>query len=374
MVYFHHMMKSHESGQAFAIRAVSAARNLLDRVPHLEICTIEHEQWLGRGHCIDVRIDFRHGDGTHALIIETKPDGAPRFVRSAVYQLKGYLADLRESGLVDAGTGLIPMLASRYLSPQSRSICIDHDIAYLDLIGNARLAFGSVYIDQAVPDRPKSETRALKSIFAPKAAAILRVLLRDPDRPWRVVDLAEAAGASLGHVSSVSKSLLAREWIERQREGIVLVQPDKLLRTWRKKYRHPAGRRIRGYTRFHGDQLRKMLRAALNRDPGSPRAVCSMHSAADWIAPFGRVGTHSFYADERGARTVEDTLELSRVGRGANVVVCIPNDESLFGDAVEPAPGVFCTSPVVTYLDLWKRKDRDREIADHLASKWFPWL
>lgn len=368
------MMKPHESEQAFAITAVRAAHDLLARVPHLEICTVDHELWLGRGHRLDGRIDFRLGDGTHALVIEAMRDGAPRFVRSAVYQLKGYLADLRESGLVDAGTGLIPMFASRYLSPQSRSICTDHDIAYLDLIGNARLAFGSVYIEKAVTDRPKSETRALKSIFAPKAAAILRVLLRDPDRPWRVVDLAEAAGASLGHVSSVSKSLLAREWTERRRDGLVLVQPDKLLRTWRREYRHPAGRRIRRYTRFHGDQLRKRLRAALNRDPGSPRAVCSMHSAADWIAPFGRVGTHSFYADERGARTLEDTLELSRVGRGANVVVRIPNDESLFGDAVEPAPGVFCTSPIITYLDLWNGNDRDREIADHLASKRFPWL
>lgn len=368
------MMKPSESGQTLAVTAVDAARHLLGRIPHLEIGSVHHEQWLGRGCRIDGRVDFRHGDGAYALIIEVKSDGAPRFVRSAVYQLKGYLADLRESGQVDAGTGLIPMLASRYLSPQSRSICVDHDIAYLDLVGNAHLAFGSVYVDQTVAERPKSETRALRSIFAPKAAAVLRVLLRDPDRAWRVVDLAEAAGASLGHVSNVSKSLLAREWIEKRREGIVLVQPDKLLRVWREEYRHPAGRRIRGYTRFHSDQLGEMLRATLNRDPESPRAICSLHSAADWIAPFGRVGTHSFYADDRGYRRLADALKLSRVGKGSNVVVCIPNDESLFGDALEPAPGIYCTSPVVTYLDLWNGNDRDREVADHLASKWFPWL
>ena len=74
------------------------------------------------------------------------------------------------------------MLVSPYLSPKSRSICVDHDVAYLDLVGNAHLAFDHVYIDRAVADRPKSETRALRSIFSPKAAAILRALLRDPAR------------------------------------------------------------------------------------------------------------------------------------------------------------------------------------------------
>ena len=62
--------------------------------------------------------------------------------------------------------------------------------AYLDLVGNARLAFDTVYIERTVADKPRSETRALRSIFTPKAAAILRVLLRDPDRAWRVADLA----------------------------------------------------------------------------------------------------------------------------------------------------------------------------------------
>lgn len=111
----------------------------------------------------------------------------------------------------------------------------------------------------SLADRPKSETRALRSIFAPKAAAILRVLLRDPGQPWRVTELAAAANASLGHVSNIRKALLAREWIEKGTNGTILVQPDALLRTWRDEYREPAGRRISGYTLFHGEQLNKDL-------------------------------------------------------------------------------------------------------------------
>ena len=266
------------------------------------------------------------------------------------------------------------MLVSPYLSPESRSICLDHDVAYLDLVGNAHLAFDHVYIDREVADRPNVETRALRSIFAPKAAAILRVLLRKPDRAWRVAELAEAANASLGHVSNVRKALLAREWIKKGANGVILVRPDALLRTWREEYRKPAGRSISRYTLVHGDQLSGRLSGRLNAKPDHPRAILSSHSAAQWFAPFVRGGTHSFYADEPGARMLKEALKLTPVERGANVTVSIPHDESLFEDAAQPEPGIFCANPIVTYLDLWLGNDRDREAAEHLASKCFPWL
>ena len=269
---------------------------------------------------------------------------------------------------------MIPMLVSPYLSPESRSICSDHDVAYLDLFGNARLAFCNVYIDREVADRPKSETRALRSIFTPKASAILRALLRDLDRAWRVTDLAEAANASLGHVSNVRKVLLEREWIEKRDYGINLVQPDALLRTWRENYRQPTDQRISRYTLFHGEQLIKQLSGKLNPEPQHPRAILASNSAAQWFAPYSRGGAHSLYTDEPGAHMLEETLELTHAAKGANVILNIPKDESLFEDAVQPVPGVFCTSPIITYLDLWKGNDRDREAADHLALKCFPWL
>ena len=354
--------------------AVNAARDLLEQVPRLEATTVRHEPQFGSDYRIDGLIEFEHGDSTYALIVEFKWNGAPRFVRSAVYQLNGYLAHIRQSGRGDADRRLIPMLVSPYLSPESRAICVDHHVAYLDLVGNAHLAFDDVYVDRAVAYKPQSETRVLRSLFTPKAAAILRVLLRHPDRAWRVTDLAKSANASLGHVSNVRKALLEREWVEKRDNGIVLVQPGALLRRWREDYRQPAGQRISRYTLFHGDQLAKRLSGKLNPASPHPRAIYASNSAARWLAPFARSSTHSFYADEPGAQVLNETLNLTRASRGANVILCTAVDESLFEDAVQPAPGIFCASPIITYLDLWNGNDRDREAADHLASKCFPWL
>lgn len=373
MRYFQRMMKTHDSVNDLGIAALQAARDLLGNVPHLEAGAVRREHPLGPAR-IDGCIEFEHGDDAYALLIEVKRSGAPRFVRSAVYQLKGYLEHARESAPGDSGQQWIPMLVSPYLSPESRSICMDHGIAYLDLVGNAHLAFDNVYIDRTVAGRPKPATRALRSMFTPKAGAILRVLLRDPARPWRVTKLAEAADASLGHVSNVRKALLDREWIEMQKDGVILVQPDALLKTWREEYRRPVGRRISGYTLLHGKQLHERLSGTLNPEPQRPRVIYSSNSAAQWLAPFTRGGMHSFYADEPGARALKVVLKLTRTEKGANVTVSVLKDESLLKDAVQPAPGIFCTCPIVTYLDLWNGNDRDREAADHLASKCFPWL
>ena len=321
-----------------------------------------------------MKFRLAHHGRRYALLMEFKSNGAPRFARSAIYQLESYIAHLHRSEHQDDFRQFIPMLVSPYLSPESRSICLEHNVAYLDLYGNAHLAFGPVYIERFVSGRPKPEARAQRSLFTPRAGAILRVLLRDPARAWRVTALAEAANASLGHVSKVRKALLDREWVEIREDGLVLVQPDALLKSWRENYRQPAGHHISGYTVLHGNQLRNRLSGSLNPGPQPPCAICASNSAAEWIAPYVRGGTHSFYADEPGAQILQEALQLTHAAQGANVILRIPNDETLFEDTIEPAPGIFCANPVVTYLDLWTGNDRDREAADHLAGKCFPWL
>ena len=366
------MLKSSELVKKLEGRAVDAVRDLLADAPNVEVESDERN--VARAYGVDGLIGLSYPGGSYALVVEVKSNGAPRFVRSGVYQLESCVARLRQPGEANGGRRLVPMLVSPYLSPESRAICTDHDVAYLDLAGNARLAFDTVYIERTVADKPRSETRALRSIFTPKAAAILRVLLRDPDRAWRVADLAALANASYGHVSNVRKALLEREWLEVRDDGVVLIQPHTLLQMWRDNYHRPAGQSITGYTHLHGRQLDEQLRGTLNPYPERPRAIYSLHSAAQWLAPFSRSGTKTFYADEPGATVLKEALKLTPAARGPNVVLHVPTDESLFDDVREPVLNVFCTSPIETYLDLWNGSDREREVAEHLAGEFFPWL
>ena len=364
-------MKTSDSVKNEEIQALEAVTILLSRIPDLEIDAAEEEGLFGPDRGIDAKVDLRHGDKGYTLIIEYKRSGQPRHTRSAIYQLRNYLAHYDGPAF---NRNLIPMLVAPYLSPEARAMCDEHRVAYLDLFGNARLAFNGVYIDRAVADKPKSEVRALRSIFTPKAAAILRVMFREPHEAWRVTELAEQADVSLGHVSNVRKALLEREWIEESGDGVTLVKPRALLESWRENYRRPLGKRINCYTHLHGQQLNERLKNVLNPHSNRPQAIYALHSAAEWLAPYSRKSNHSFYADIHGADALHVALDLSPAARGSNVFIQIPRDDGVFKDAIEPAPGIFCTSAIQTYLDLWIGNDRDKEAAEFLREERLSWL
>ena len=353
-------------GDPFAAQVGEALRGLLASVPAITSRRFERERRVGGHFMADWHISLRHGDTPYIIIVEAKRQGALRFVRAAV---GGLLDNLRSSGR----SRVIPMLVSPYLPPEARALCAENNVAYLDLMGNVRLVFGEVYIERSVAEKPKSEVRALRSIFGPKAAAVLRVMLREPGRPWRVAELAEKAQVSLGHVSNVRKVLLEREWIEATKEGVVLAKPEALLEVWRENYRRPDGDHTAAYTLLHGKSFNEGLSGVLNASPDMPRAICALHSAANWQAPYGRGNMHTFYADEAGTDALKGTLGLSLVPTGANVDILTVQDTSIFIDAEESAPGVFCTGPVTTYLDLWQGNDRDREAAEYLRGKVLQW-
>ena len=354
--------------------AFDTIRTLLCAAPSVQIKSVRYDDEMLAAYGIDGLVTVTNGGVSYSLAVHVKSNGAPRYVRSGIYQLESYVARIRQSFEGNPSKPIVPMIVSQYLSPQSRAICEDHGIAYLDLLGNARLQFDSVYIERAVPERPAAESRALRSLFTPKAAAILRVLLREPNRAWRVAELAYEASVSYGHVSNVRKALLEREWIEIRAEGVVLVQPRAVVHEWRDRYRRPDCESITGYTSYHNNQLTERLRDKLNPHRQKPRAIYSLQSAAQWLAPVSGSATHTFYVNEKGAEVLYAALALTRNVEGPNVILSVLEDESMFLDAFEPVENVFCTSPVLTYLELWNGSDRDKEIAEHVAQKHLPWL
>ena len=197
------MLKTIESVKSIEAQALDRLRDLLGRVPGLEIiggaAQPFEDEWRP-----DVALKIRLGDARWTLIVEVKPNGQPMHIRSALHQLNKYRQQ--------AGAAAVPILIAPFLSAEGRRLCLEDGVSFVDLFGNARLAFGAVYIETEVEGSPAAERRGVKSLFRPKSAQVLRVLLRDPKRPWRVAELAEVADVSLGHVSNVRSGLIEREW------------------------------------------------------------------------------------------------------------------------------------------------------------------
>ena len=307
-----------------------------------------------------------HVDGQpHQLLCQYQSNGQPRFARAALLQLRDYVARHAPQAT--------PVFMAPYISPAVRLLCHEHGVGYLDLGGNAWIAFGGVFIERSVAGNPAAEHRELRSLFKPKSAQVLRVLLREPGRAWRVTELSKVSGVSLGHVSNVRTALLDREWARVSDEGLVLSEPGMLLDAWRDSYAAPPGERLRFYTPLHGSALDEAARPALSADQAVGRAAYASFSAAQWLAPYARTGTHYFLADEQGVRKLRAALNLASAAQGENVVVTVPEDLDLLSDTVEPLPGVICTSPVQTYLELCSAGERGAEAAEHLRRKALTW-
>jgi hypothetical protein len=342
---------------------------VLPRIEVGKLGTIKLEnikvQPVGADHGIDILARVNVGDRPHLLVCEVKVSGQPRHVRMALLQLRNYAAH--------TGGEMTPIFIAPYLSPEAQALCREHEVGFLDLEGNARLVFDSVFIERLVSSKPPVERRELKSLFKPKSAQVLRVLLRDPRLAWRVAGLAEVAGVSLGHVSNVRSGLLDREWAQVSEEGLFLSEPGALLDAWRDTYEPPLGKRLAFYTTLHGSAFEEAARHILNAGPEKGRAAFASFSAAQWLTPYGRTGMQYFYADNAGLEQLKVHLKLSSVPKGENIVITVLKDDGLFRDTIEPAPGVVCTSPVQTYLDLAAAGERGREAAEHLRQEKLKW-
>lgn len=345
-------------------RAAEALRNLLKEIPLVALHSISLEQ-PGRNGQAAVVASVDVGQEHYVLVCEAKQSGQPRFVRSAIYQLRDYLREFPRSAT--------PVVIAPYLSPESRQLCIQNGMSFLDFEGNVRLQFGTVFIDRLREDKRSPELRELKSIFRPKSAQVLRVLFRDPAQRWKVADLARAASVSLGHASNVRNALLDREWAEISADGLFLSAPDQLLDAWKSAYVPPVAERLPFYTTLHGELLESQLRELFALVPDNGRVALGSFSAAQWIAPYARTSTLFLWSEKKEAEKIKDRLQLSSSLKGENVVVSVTQDNSVFFDAFSAEHRVRCTSPLQTYLDLSKGGERGEEAAQHLRRIRLSW-
>jgi hypothetical protein len=366
MVHLQQMLKTHESmkEEEFEIHAADALRNLLGQVSVIKLKDLKVAP-SGPDPGVDGVAHINVSGKSHTLIFQCKHNGQPRHVRTALLQLRNNVSHL--------GKDATPILIAPYLSPVGQAMCRESGTGFLDLAGNARISFDGVFIERIVPNKPPSIRREIKSLFKPKSGQILRIMLRNPRRAWRVAELAKAADVSLGHVSNVRTALLDREWARVSPEGLSLSEPDKMLDAWRDAYEPPEGRRVRFYTTLHGSTFEEASLKALRATDNGGQAILGSFSAARWLAPYARVSTQYFYADDTGLDRLQELLKLSSASKGENVIITVPKDHGIFRDITEPAPGVFCTSVIQTYLDLTTAGERGQEAADHLRREKMKW-
>jgi hypothetical protein len=227
------------------------------------------------------------------------------------------------------------------------------------------LAFPRFYVEREGRPNPAPQRRDLRSLYAAKTTRVLRVLLVNPKKTWKLQPLAQEAGVSLGQVFNVKKLLAEREWIRTDDEGLRLTEPGQLLAEWAENYTFRRNT-VRDF--YSMDSLAELENkfAAIGRDANARYALTGF-SAAARLAPMVRYQRASAYV-EGDLSAVANALGAKEVPSGANLTLLSPYDEGVFYGGKE-AGGVQIVSPVQAYLDLIGYRGRGEEAATFLLEQ-----
>jgi hypothetical protein len=335
--------------------AEKAVRDCLEPVSALSIKRVRREPRRDTPRP-DIVLTLKTPTEDQVVVVEVKGSGQPRIVRDAVNQLLRYQSETSRA---------YGVLVAPYISPQSARLCMENGIGYVDLAGNCRLSFGSVYVERDGKPNPAPQRRELRSLYAPRTTRVLRVLLQDPKKPWRLQPLAQEAGVSLGQAYNVKKLLADREWIRSEADGLRLADPRALLQEWSQHYtyRKNAGRDF--YSLDAPPEVERKLTAAC-RDAAVPYAFTGF-SAAARLAPMVRYQRVMAYISGDPTPVVT-ALSLKEVPSGANVTFLSPYDDGVFYGAAE-VNGLRIASPVQVYLDLIGYRGRGEEAASFVLEQ-----
>lgn len=267
------------------------------------------------------------------------------------------------------------ILAAPSLSESTRAFLRENKVGYWDCSGSLflDLPHALYWVDKPPLPQPRGR-RELKNPYRGSSAQVLHSMLLQPQRPWKVTELAEEAGVSPYTSQQVLGYLEKQLWVRREGRGPhgvrYLDEPGKLLDDW------AAHHSLRDYKHIRLHQLAKNLevqREHLTAFLGSqdvPWALTLEHGA-NAVAPFVTrlPGVITVIVPE-----VIHWVELARsagyreVGNGENLHLWVTSDQGPFlGRTLED--NLQIASPIQLYLDLSQWPRRGKEQAQRIRER-----
>jgi len=259
------------------------------------------------------------------------------------------------------------VISAPYISEASARICEKSGVGYCDFSGNCLIQTDLIYISsKGNPNLYPSDNHA-KTIFKSSAkttSMILRVLMKDVSKAWKIKELAETVGCSIGMVSRVKTYLCEQSWATMDSAGLHITDAEVLMREWSRAYEIQDS--ISCYTL---DSISQFEEKCFNVFQEQNIQLClSGFSGGVRYAPVVRYTKAHVWVSREDLPAFFDLTGCKRVDSGANVTVYIADSEEVFADRrVINKSSV--ASPVQVFLDCMQLKGRGEEMAEAVLSK-----
>ncbi|NLE06357.1 MAG: hypothetical protein GX638_16350 [Crenarchaeota archaeon] len=309
----------------------------------------------------DLTIEVKtNSNSKYTLIFEVKSVGQPRYARMAISQLKEMVSD---------NDNYYGVFASAFISNETRRICRENNIGFIDIAGNCFFNFDNIFLSIEGKINPFPSRRPLKTLFYSKSSRALRVLLCNPKKNWFVKDLSTESGISIGQASLIKKKLLEEELIEEIEvngsKKFKLMNPERLLDEWAKNYNLNRNN-IKNYYSF--DDIKTIENNISNYcNTEKIKYSFTLTSGASLIAPFLRYNKVFVYVLD-DLQKIAGALNLKEVSSGSNVSLIKPYDEGVFYN-LQVINGINVVNNIQLYLDLINYKERGEEAAKFLYEQ-----
>lgn len=329
------------------IESISVLKELLGRVPVVEDIQIADES----EHGFTVILQER-GSGSFEIHVTCLKRAVPSSVKEVVSQSNGQLYCI---------------IMAPYISDASAKICETYGVGYCDLSGNCLIQMDSIYIsNKGNPNRYPVENHA-KTIFKSSAkttSLILRELMKDVSKRWKIKELAEEVGCSIGMVSRVKTYLCEQSWAVMDSSGLHITDAESLMKEWSRAYEIPEA--ISCYTIESIPRFEEKCYAAY-RNNGVSLCLTGFSGGVRY-APVVRYTKAHVWVDRKDITDFLNLTECKKVDSGANVTVYIADSDEVFVDCREINQSRVA-SPVQVYLDCMQLKGRGEEMAEAVFSK-----
>ncbi len=307
----------------------------------------------------DLLVKFRLAEQEHTLVVEVSSLGQPRQIRAAVTRLAEVRRELPNA---------YPVAAAVYIGPQSARILKSNNLGFVDLSGNCYLAFENVLIEKEGKRNVRASTRPLRSLFAPRATRVVRVLLVEPGRAWRLDELARAAEVSLGHAHNVVKRLEELAWVERDdNQRIRVSKPADLLESWCESYTYRANE-IVSYVAPERVTRKFMAEVARIAVAQGRRYAFTLNAGVGLVVPNLRVPAVHCYLEGDPAPVAQALGLRPSAEADGTLHFLAPYDPGVFHRAIEKG-GIKVACLPQLYADLLHYERRGREQAEHLRRE-----
>ena len=329
------------------IESISVLKELLGRVTVVEDIQIADES----EHGFTVILQER-GSGSFEIHVTCLKRAVPSSVKEVVSQSNGQLYCI---------------IMAPYISDASAKICETYGVGYCDLSGNCLIQMDSIYIsNKGNPNRYPVENHA-KTIFKSSAkitSLILRELMKDVSKRWKIKELAEKVGCSIGMVSRVKTYLCEQSWAAMDYSGLHITDAESLMKEWSRAYEIPEA--ISCYTIESIPRFEEKCYAAY-RNNGVSLCLTGFSGGVRY-APVVRYTKAHVWVDRKDITDFLNLTECKKVDSGANVTAYIADSDEVFVDCREINQSRVA-SPVQVYLDCMQLKGRGEEMAEAVFSK-----